>query len=74
MKTINQIGLEEIRIFLAENHKLGETFTKNMIGAWAADAEFQMAEGNSPSIEIKAWDSIHGYTQEYTISKSGIDE
>jgi bifunctional pyridoxal-dependent enzyme with beta-cystathionase and maltose regulon repressor activities len=74
MKTINQIGLEEIRIFLAENHKLGEAFTQDMLNAWVADAEFQMAEGNLPSIEIKSWDSIHGYTQEYTISKSGIDE
>jgi hypothetical protein len=47
--------------------------TMGMLNAWASDAEFQMGEGNPPSIEIKAWDSMNGCTQEYTISEAGID-
>lgn len=73
-RTINTTGLNEIKEFLAANHKKGgDHFTRDMLQAWAADAEFQMSEGNSPSIEIKASDSIHGYTQEYTVSDAGID-
>ena len=73
-RTINTTGLREIADFLAANHRLGgENFTSDMLNAWAADAEFQMSEGNSPSIELKASDSIHGYTQEYTVSDAGID-
>lgn len=73
-RTINASGLNEIKEFLAANHKKGgDHFTRDMLQAWAADAEFQMSEGNSPSIEIKSYDSIHGYTQEYTVSDAGID-
>ena len=73
-RTINTTGLREIADFLAANHRLGgEHFTSDMLNAWAADAEFQMSEGNSHSIELKASDSIHGYTQEYTVSDAGID-
>jgi hypothetical protein len=72
--SVNENGLKEIQQFLAENHKLGgDHFTKDMLRAWAADAEFQLAEGNPPSIEIKSWDSIHGATIEYTITKRGLD-
>ena len=72
--TVNEQGLNEIKEFLAANHKKGgDHFTRDMLNAWAADAEFQMSEGNSPSIELKASDSIHGYTQEYTVSDAGID-
>lgn len=72
--TVNERGLNEIKEFLAANHKLGGNhFTRDMLLAWAADAEFQLAEGNPASIEIKSWDSIHGRAQEFTISAAGLD-
>ena len=43
--TVNDTGLAEIQEFLADNHKLGgDHFTADMLRAWAADAEFQLAE------------------------------
>jgi len=72
--TVNQIGLNEIRQFLADNHKLGGNhFTREMLQAWAVDAEFQLSEGNSASIEIRSFDSVSGATVEYTISDAGLD-
>lgn len=72
--TVNEQGLTEIKEFLSANHKKGGNhFTHDMLQAWAADAEFQLAEGNPASIEIKSWDSIHGRTQEFTISPAGLD-
>ena len=63
-RTINTTGLREIADFLAANHRLGgEHFTSDMLNAWASDAEFQMSEGNSPSIELKASDA--GIDTEY---------
>lgn len=44
-----------------------------MLQAWAQEAEFQLGEGNPATIEIKSWNSIHGYTQEYRISDAGLD-
>lgn len=44
-----------------------------MLLAWAADAEFQLSEGNAATIEIMSWDSTNGYTQEYRISDAGLD-
>ena len=71
---INEQGLKEIKEFLADNHKKGsDHFDRDMLLAWAADAEFQLAEGNSATIEIKSWDSTRGCTQEFTISHAGID-
>ena len=72
--TVNEQGLNEIKEFLAANHKKGgDYFDRDMLLAWAADAEFQLAEGNSATIEIKSWNSIHGHTQEFTISDAGLD-
>jgi hypothetical protein len=72
--TVNEQGLNEIKEFLAENHeKGGDHFTRSMLLAWAADAEFQLSEGNPATIEIAPWDSIHGRTQEFTISDAGLD-
>lgn len=74
VKTINDSGLNEIHAFLAENHKLGgEHFNNEMLIAWAQQAEFSLSEGNAAEIEIKAVDSVHGYTQTYTVSDVGID-
>ena len=75
MQTVNKSGLEEIRRFLAENHKLGgDHFTDSMLSAWASEAEFQSAEGNPPSIEIRASDSVSGHTVTYTISAAGMTD
>lgn len=72
--TINERGLDEIREFLATNHKKGgDHFTREMLEAWASDAEFQLSEGNPATIELRAYDCIHGYTMQYTISDAGID-
>lgn len=72
--TVNAAGLAEIAAFLAENHaKGGDHFTSDMLGAWAADAEFSLAEGNGAVIELAARDSIHGRTQTFEISASGLD-
>lgn len=73
-KTVNESGLKEIHEFLKKNLKGGaEWFGKEELHAWAEQADFQIGEGNPPTIEIKSWDSIHGYTQEYEISESGLD-
>ena len=73
IKTINANGLNQIKTFLAENHKDGANFDDNMISAWAADAEFQLGEGNPASIEIFRSDSVSCRTVEFTISNEGID-
>ncbi len=74
VKTVNSSGIAQIAEFLAKNHKLGgEHFTSSMLRAWAEEAEFQLSEGNPPSIELKARDSLSGATQEFTISEKGID-
>ena len=73
-RTINAQGLAEIHAFLGQAHKLGrDHFTADMLRAWAADAEFQMSEGNSPTIEIRSFDSANGRTVTFTISAAGID-
>jgi hypothetical protein len=71
--TINQNGLKEIKEFLTKNHIKGDNFTDLMILAWAKDAKFQISEGNLPSIEIRAADSVKGQTLEYTITNNGIN-
>ena len=72
---INELGLCEIDGFLTDNHRLGARgFDRSMLDAWARDAEFSMSEGNPPTIEIQARDSVHGVTQTYTISDAGIGE
>lgn len=78
MKTIhyavNANGLNQIHQFLAEHHKKGgDHFDKSMLLAWAADAEFQLAEGNPASIEIRSWDAVSGHTETFTISEEGLD-
>jgi len=70
---INQIGLNEIKAFLDGNHKSNETWSDDMLRAWARDAEHQLSLGNPPTIEIKSGESIYGRTQEYTISSNGVD-
>ena len=72
--TVNEKGLAEIQSFLADHHKKGgDHFTDGMLRAWAADAEFQLDEGNPASIEIQSLSTISGHTEEYTISAAGLD-
>jgi len=71
--TVNEHGLNEIMEFLANNHKSGKLFTRDMLRAWASEAEFQLSEGNQATIEISARSSVHGYTQEYRISDDGLE-
>jgi len=70
---INPIGKQEILGFLLQNHKLGDKLNDENINAWARDAENQLSIGNPPSIEILSWESVHGYTQVFTVSESGVD-
>ena len=73
-RSINKIGLNEIAEFLGTHHKLGrDHFTDDMLRAWAADAEFQLSEGNDASIEIRSLDSVSGHTETFTISDAGLD-
>jgi len=75
MSTVNEIGIIEIKEFLAANHKKGgDHFTDSMLSAWAADAEDQMHQGNPPTIEIRSFDSVSGAAVEYTISDAGVDK
>ena len=71
---VNAKGIREIQKFLEENHKLGgEHFTTEMLDAWALQAEFQQGEGNPAEVEIKACDSICGWTVKYRLSDEGQD-
>ncbi len=72
--SINAAGLAEIHAFLAAHHKKGgDYFDRDMLHAWAAEAEHQLYEGNPATIEIKSWDSTSGHTEDFTISDAGID-
>ena len=73
--TVNDNGLEQIHNFLAERHILGrDLFTRDMLRAWASAAEFQFAEGNPPSIELKSWETVSGHTEVFTISDEGFEK
>jgi hypothetical protein len=73
-KSVNANGLKQIHQFLADHHKKGgDHFNDEMLRAWAADAEFQLGEGNQASIEIRAFDSVSGHTEEFTINDDGLD-
>ena len=75
MKDVNNIGIAEIAEFLRAHHKNGARIADSaeLLNGWAAEAEFQLAEGNPPCIEIRSRDSVHGYTVEFTIPECGID-
>ena len=77
MKTINEYGRMEIKEFLQTNHKyfVNREISCNdlMIHAWAEDAEFQIQEGNSPTIEIPGYQSTRGYAITFTISEKGVE-
>ena len=76
---LNEHGLKEIREFLVENHKNGEWFADDLpdvtkaLHGYAQEAERQIGFGNPPSIELKAWETVTGHTQEFRISDAGLD-
>ena len=70
---VNEIGLNEIKEFLARSHKKGgEYFTLEMLKSWAKDVEFQISEGNPAEIEIEHYNSVSGADVSYRISDAGI--
>lgn len=72
-KRINPIGLQEIYEFLRDNHILPpDSIDADIVAAWARDAEFQLAEGNDPVIEIRAARAVAGAAVCYTISPEGV--
>lgn len=78
IRTINSHGKQEILEFLRKNHRYcaGENqdfFSEEMLHAWAGDAEFQMEEGNPPTIEIPAHNANYGHAIEFRISDAGVD-
>lgn len=80
VRTVNPVGIREIGEFLGVRFKKAVNsgkgagdFDSSMLAAWAADAEFQLDEGNPPVIEIKHWDSISGATETFEVSPEGVD-
>lgn len=72
--TVNKTGIAEIKQFLAKYHKKGgDHFTEDMLRAWAAEAEFQLGEGNPAAIEIRGRDSVTGVPVTCTITAAGLD-
>lgn len=72
--TVNRAGIEEIRQFLGENHKLGAShFDAYMLSAWATEAEDSANNGGPAMIEVKTCDARLGHAVTYTISESGMD-
>ena len=76
MKAVNEYGRMEIKEFLQNNHKyfINREISCNdaVIHEWASDAELQMQEGNSPTIEIPAGQSTKGCAITFTISGKGV--
>lgn len=73
-RAVSKEGLREIESFLAEHHKLGADYiAPDMVRSFAADAEFQLAEGNDAAIEIASMHSVSRRTETYTLSASGVE-
>jgi hypothetical protein len=70
--TVNETGLMAIQVWLSERMINGDLLGPDNIGALATEAEFQMGEGNPPCIELRAWESVSGHTEEFTIPADGI--
>ena len=71
---INPAGLEHIRAWLADRMINGGNLGAAEIAAWARDAEYQVSEGNPPSIELRASQSVSGHTETFTVPADGIGE
>ena len=74
-KVISEQGVEWIFKELQQRSKINEKDEDAMWAAshaYAADAEFQIAEGNPPCFEIKKWDTVSGHTEEIEIPEQFI--
>lgn len=71
-QAINKIGREEIKRFLEDNQQRVCVWD-DALDEWCEDAEFQLREGNPPSVEIPHYQSKSGRTEEYTVSDKGVD-
>lgn len=62
---INDVGIAVIAAELGQRHKkfADNAPTREMLLAWAADAEGSLEAGNSGEFEIRAWDAVSGHTE-----------
>jgi hypothetical protein len=71
---INSTGINHIRQFLADNHKLGgDHFDDDMLAAWAADVERNYDEQGEAEFEIRGMDSASGNPVICRLSSDGYD-
>lgn len=65
MYQINDAGLAFIAAELVQRHKqfTDRAPTRDMLLAWAAEAERSLEAGNPAEFEIRAWDAISGHTE-----------
>ena len=81
---INDAGLTFIAEELGQRHKQfsNSAPTREMLLAWAADAESSLEAGNGAEFEIRAWDTVSGQTDlvqlyvtnHFTAKQQEIDE
>lgn len=72
IRTINAVGLSEIAAFLAEFSNIKNPGAEQL-AAFAQDAEFHLAAGNGPCIELPARNSISRVPVIFTISAAGVN-
>ena len=72
MKTVNELGIKEIRGYLSDLHKQ-ETFTAAQVSAWASEVEDSLNAGNGAEFEIKAHESKSGHVELCRIDDEGYD-
>lgn len=77
---INNNGLLEMAEWLGEHYRKAvesghgaDYFGHNNMRAFAAQAEFQLEQGNPACIELKAYESVNGWAEEFEVSPAGID-
>lgn len=71
---INTTGINQIRQFLADNHKLGgDHFDDAMLSAWAADVERNYSEQGEAEFEIRGMYSVTGNPVICRLSSDGYD-
>lgn len=76
MKKLTSQAAIEITQIIRDNQINGEAIAADSraIEARLQEAEFQLAEGNSASIEIKARDSVHGVAQDIELSSACTED
>lgn len=72
---INQVGFDELKDFLAKNHKFPlEHFTPSMLAAIASKAEAMLANGEAPIVELHPSDVRLGGQTLLRFSNAAFDE